>query len=363
MAKAQKLLAEAKELEKLADVKEDEAEEAQEKARAADFIRVKAEITLADIVKRSLFWSKGPLRNDLSASVKDLLLNGDDSDDDSDDEAVVILCKTPSAESESDGSTPSPSFPSRMAPPPSPPPRFLLQKKMSPPRVSHLAKNTAIRRTSKVLKRSSRELAKMSSRNLMAESRRGLLTRESSKRVMASRLINPASKRRLLSVTSRNNSFKRKDSDNTESKTLHRFIPQNAPLSMFPEDMSLLDQYTFRDGSMGEGYYHSTFVDPPKSTSPTPPDDNDDGDDEKKKNEEPPKRRWDRAISLIGTIKKLNIRKPKNETITENGKIVKTELKKKMLKSAFPAEDVALIEDCLRTALGDSRQATRILNV
>ena len=42
MIEAQKLLAEAKRLQKVADLKEDQAEEAQEKARAADFIRVKS---------------------------------------------------------------------------------------------------------------------------------------------------------------------------------------------------------------------------------------------------------------------------------------------------------------------------------
>ena len=162
----------------------------------------------------------------------------------------------------------------------------------------------------------------MSSRNLMAESRRGLLTRESSRRVLANRLINPASKRRLLSVTSRDNFSRIKSNisaESTEATTLHRFIPQNAPLSMFPEDMSILDQYTFRDGTLGEGYYHSSYVDPPKSSSPLPPESGDVKEEEK---EEPtPKRRWNRAISLLGTINKINICEPKYGKTNENGKL------------------------------------------
>ena len=37
--------------------------------------------------------------------------------------------------------------------------------------------------------------------------------------------------------------------------------------------------------------------------------------------------------------------------------------KEETFKECISAEDIDLIEDCLRTALGDSRQATRILNV
>lgn len=85
---------------------------------------------------------------------------------------------------------------------------------------------------------------------------------------------------------------------------------------------------------------------------------------EKKTQDGPtPQRRWNRAISLLGTMQKLTIREPKYGKTSENGKIVRTDSKKKHLKSLFPAEDIDLIEDCLRTALGDSRQATRILNV
>ena len=134
---------------------------------------------------------------------------------------------------------------------------------------------------------------------------------------------------------------------------------------MFPEDMSILDQYTFRDGTLGEGYYHSSYVDPPKSSSPLPPESGDVKEEEKEEKMEgpTPNRRWNRAISLLGTINKINIREPKYGKTNENGKVVRTDSKKKQLKSVFPAEDIDLIEDCLRTALGDSRQATRILNV
>ena len=372
MIEAQKLLAEAKRLQKVADLKEDQAEEAQEKARAADFIRVKAEITLANIVKQSLFWSKAPLRNDLSKSVRDMLLNNDEDEDSSDDEAVVMMFPS-SPSTESDGSIPSPlPSPSSGSPffrrssgtHPSSGRKF---KPGSPPqkRFSHVAMAAKRRHSKRLARCSSREMVRMSSRNLMAESRRGLLTRESSRRVLANRLINPASKRRLLSVTSRDNFSSIKSNisaESTESTTLHRFIPQNAPLSMFPEDMSILDQYTFRDGTLGEGYYHSSYVDPPKSSSPLPPESGDVKEEEKM--EEPtPKRRWNRAISLLGTINKINICEPKYGKTNENGEVVRTDSKKKHLKSVFPAEDIDLIEDCLRTALGDSRQATRILNV
>lgn len=366
MIKAQNMLREANRLQELANDFEDQAEEAQEKARAADFIRVKAEITLADIVKRSLFWKKGPLRNDLSHSIRDLLLKNDDDYDDSssDEESSAVVLLSPGLSSSSSASLSS--SPKKTTTSSSPPVQDFFSHNKSPSK-----ERMSKRRTSKRLARvSSREMIKMSSRNLLQQSRRGLLTRDNSRRVMKDRLINPASKRRLLSVSSRDKSTSKsireiKKMSSSDDSTLHRFIPQNAPLSMFPEDMSVLDQYTFRDGTLGEGYYHSTFIDPPpRSTSPCPPDDNGGGDDEDKKEEETenathtactPKRRWNRAISLLAHVQKLEIKVPH--------KFVKTEIKKNQLKHNFPAEDFALIEDCLRTALGDARQATRILNV
>ena len=110
-------------------------------------------------------------------------------------------------------------------------------------------------------------------------------------------------------MTSRDNVSRIKSNisaESTEATTLHRFIPQNAPLSMFPEDMSILDQYTFRDGTLGEGYYHSSYVDPPQSSSPLPPES---GDVEEEEKEE--KMEWTNAESTLessdissGTINK-----------------------------------------------------------
>eukprot|EP00940_MAST-03C_sp_MAST-3C-sp2_P000821 g821.t1 len=329
------------------------AEDAQHRAKGADFIRVKTEILLHRIVKMSIENSTPLL--DLSRSMRSIVMDEDDSED---DEAYSI----------------SSSQKSRNA--------FIAKKSLSPkhslsrsdrsgrrgllangrrhPKLSESVRRSSMRSSRRRLM--GKAFDKSSSiRMLKNMSMQNMLSRSSSRRLIEGQLRNPGSSRRcLLSTTSSNRNIsdigpaESKSDPSIQKNTLLSFIPEGAPLSMFPEDMSELDNYTFRDGHLGTGYYRKDdevcrHASPPPITPP-PESPNDCCSPE-----------CESPILIVAHESTTDIECDDTSDDEEEKRSSETARNVATLAKMHPEADREMIEDCVRASVGDLRQASRIL--
>ena len=339
---SQRALAEADRLEAIAGEKDVAAKDFQNRAKAADFVRVKSEILVQELVKDSIT-KENPLL-DMSKSMRSLVLAGDDDSDDEDEYCIRSVPSTETedsfemlvvdAHSDSEGT-------SSLSPDIVPlsrdrrpvtrnDVRFREATRVPLPHRKHL-----IRRHSPV---AVRLLSSSSSsrRMLLQLSSKELLSKASSRRLIKGHLKNPGSSRRnLIGGDSTRSLSKAQLAD-----TLLMFIPEKAPLSKFPEDMRELERYTFRDGHLGKGYYHENYENSELTTSPPPT----------LEMPLPPPNR----SNVVDGLRR--VARGRSDTMNTNTRVG-------ILARTFRDVKREMIEDCLRAAVGDLRQASRILTL